>query len=79
MNPIRRIHDEHFERGARDARRGRAPIFRLVGERAEATIDDAGADHWDQAQRMAYVAGYQLQADTLASLDTRARMRTELS
>ena len=45
-------------RGVYDAQRNKPPIFRQVGKRLEATIDDDMADEWDQEVRQAYLDGY---------------------
>lgn len=52
-------YQEAFNRGTYDAQTNRAPIFRSTRAYGYvASIDDEGADAWDQVDRAAYLAGY---------------------
>jgi hypothetical protein len=51
--------DEAWKRGAYDARKERAPIFRRVRGECIATSDnDHGTENWTPEMRAAYIAGY---------------------
>jgi hypothetical protein len=52
------INEEAFIRGMNDASRGKAPLFRKVGEKYESCIEDDMADNWSQLDRASYIQGY---------------------
>lgn len=50
--------NEAYERGKRDAKRDKAPIFRSTRHGIVPTIDYDMADEWTQEDRFHYCQGY---------------------
>lgn len=48
----------HYNRGERDAQRGKSPIFRATSHGIVPTTDDDMSDDWSEENRAEYLNGY---------------------